>query len=236
MYVMPLQRRRSGFAFVLLALALTIACARSEPLHRTGATSSTARQELPFHQGTAEDGTHAADSTEPRLASVLPFKSREQTRVLPSGTLLTVQMARSLSAAKVRSGDTFTAVVAAPLTIDGATLIDRGTAVTGRVEAAQSEADHPDAVPGSGYVRLTLSTMTVEGRQVALQTSSLFARGGFLPANVSSKGVPSARPGVRVQKGRRLTFRLTAPVTLNEPSSSTPPSSAELPPPSSGTR
>ncbi len=142
-------------------------------------------------------------------------------RILPSGTLLTVQLDDSLSADKVRAGDAFTASVAAPLTIDGDTLIERGTAVTGRVESAQSQADRPGLIPGSGYFRLTLNAITVEGRQLALQTSSLFARGTLPPLNVSS---PASPPDLRldslqVQKGRRLTFRLTAPVALDDPNS-----------------
>jgi hypothetical protein len=53
-----------------------------------------------------------------------------------------------------------------------------------------------------------LSAITVEGRPLALQTSSLFARGTLQQPD-----------GVRVQKGRRLTFRLTSPVTLNDSNS-----------------
>ena len=112
-----------------------------------------------------------------------------------------MQLENSLSAAKVRDGDSFTASVAAPLTIDGDPLIERGTVATGHVESVRSQA-------GSGYFQLTLSALTVEGRPLALQTSSLFARGTLQQSD-----------GVRVQKGRRLTFRLTSPVTLNEPKS-----------------
>ncbi len=112
-----------------------------------------------------------------------------------------MQLEDSLTAAKVRDGDTFTASVAAPLTIDGDPLIERGAVATGHVESVRSQA-------GSGYFQLTLSALTVEGRPLPLQTTSLFARGTLQQAD-----------GVRVQKGRRLTFRLTSPVTLNEPKS-----------------
>jgi hypothetical protein len=133
------------------------------------------------------------------MTSALPFASHAHT--LPSGTLLTVQLDNSLSTAKVRDGDTFTASVAAPLTIDGDPLIERGAVATGHVESVRAQA-------GAGYFQLRLSGLTVEGRQLALQTTSLFTRG------------TSEQPDeVRVQKGRHLTFRLTSPVTLNEPKS-----------------
>ena len=112
-----------------------------------------------------------------------------------------MQLQNSLSAAEVRDGDTFTASVAAPLTIDGDPLVERGTVATGHVESVRSQA-------GSGYFQLRLSALTVEGRPLALQTSSLFARATMQQSD-----------GVGVQKGRRLTFRLTSPLTLNEPKS-----------------
>jgi hypothetical protein len=206
----------SALIALCLALSLSQGCARAEPLHRTDSSSPESEQKLPFHPDTehasASDGEHSAVLPDPKVASGLPF--RAVSRILPSGTLLTVQLEDSLSTAKMGVGDSFTASVAAPLTIDGDTLVERGTAATGRVESAQSNT-------GSGYFRLTLSAITIGGRQLALQTSSLFARGTFQQSKVSSRGSPSALPsdGVRVQKGRRLTFRLTAPVTLNDPSS-----------------
>jgi hypothetical protein len=149
----------------------------------------------------------------------MPFQAGLQPRILPSGTLLTVQLEDSLSTSNVHTGDAFTASVAAPLTMDGDTLIERGTSVSGRVESAQSQADRPGLVPGPGYFRLTLNAITVEGRQLPLQTSSLFARGQ--PPNLSSSGNRSdlRADGVQVQKGRRLTFRLTAPLTVDDPKS-----------------
>jgi len=129
---------------------------------------------------------------------------------LPPGTLLTVQLENSLSAINVHSGDTFSARVAALLVFECDTLIQSCAEVIGRAAAAQSRR-------GSGYVRLTLSEITVDGWPLALQTSSLFARGTpkHLASSVGNPSTPGLG-GVRVPKGRRLTFRLTAPVTLNE--------------------
>jgi len=190
-------------ACLALGLSLSQGCARSEPLHRNDASSAASEQKLPFHPATDQDlageGVHPAVSPDSKLTSALPFGSRA--RILPSGTLLTVQLENSLSAAKVRDGDTFTASVAAPLAVDGDPLIERGTVATGHIESVREQA-------GSGYFQLTLNALSVGGRPLALQTSSLFARGTLQQSE-----------GVRVQKGRRLTFRLTSPVTVNEPKS-----------------
>ncbi len=229
MYAMTRFRRSlrslSAFGILSVALILNQGCARSEPSNQTNTSSPAAEQKPPFRpdvrHASASDGMHPAVSADSKPAIGLPFRAMSHPRILPSGTLLTVQLDDSLSADKVRAGDAFTASLAAPLTIDGDTLIERGTAVTGRVESAQSQADLPGLIPGSGYFRLTLNAITVEGRQLALQTSSLFARGTPQPLNVSS---PASPPDLRlhslqVQKGHRLTFRLIAPVALDAPNS-----------------
>jgi hypothetical protein len=197
-----LKRRCCVLAFSL-PLSLTLACARPD------VTSPVSTQKLPFHS----DDQHAAESDagrplvppDPKSDGGMPFHAGTQTRLLPSGTLLTVQLNGSLSAAKVHAGDTFTASVAAPLAIDGETMVDRGSLVTGRIESEQSDA----GAPALGYFRLILNGITVGAITVPLQTSSLFARGTLQPSSVSSRS-----GSIRVQKGRRLTFRLTAPVSL----------------------
>jgi hypothetical protein len=218
--VRRIVQSRSGVWLLCAILALSQGCVRSEPSNPTD-TSSAGQQNLPFRpdadQASDSDGNHPVVPPGPKSATGLPFRASSQPRTLPSGTLLTVQLEDSLSAAKVHAGDVFAASVAAPLTVDGDTLIETGTAVTGRVESAQLQLDRPGLVPGSGYFRLTLNAITVEGRQLALQTSSLFARGTLEQSNGNLSNL--RQEGVRVPKGRRLTFRLTAPVTLNGPNS-----------------
>jgi hypothetical protein len=213
---------RFAFGMLCLGLSLGLACARSEPVGPNNASSSASQQEAPFRPDTdhASAGVQPAVSLDPGSANGLPFRSGPHAQVLPSGTLLTVQLEGSLSSATVRAGDVFTASVAAPLTIDGDTFVERGTAVTGFVESTQSRTDGPGMVPGSGYFRLTLTGITVAGKQVALHTSSLFAREAYQQSSVSSVGAPQGlRSDGQVQKGRRLTFRLTTPVTIDTPNS-----------------
>jgi hypothetical protein len=223
--------RQSAFGVFCLALSLGFnlglgqGCARSQPLHPVDASSASSGQKLPFHSdadhGSTSDTAHPAVSADPKLAGGVPFRKAMQSRFLPSGTLLTVQLEDSLSTAKSHAGDAFAASIAAPLTMDGETLIEPGTAVTGCVESMQSQAGRSGLSPSSGYFRLTLSAITIQGRQLALQTSSLFTRGTPQLSNVSSHRGSSdlGSDGVRVQKGRHLTFRLTSPVALDDPNS-----------------
>lgn len=244
-------------ALLGLSLVMNQGCARPEPLRATTANSAAGAQKLPFHSdgdsGSATDSPLVANSTDPKLAGSVPFRSGSSGRMLPAGTLLTVQLDSSLSADTDGAGDVFTASVAAPLTIDGDTLVKSGTAVTGRIESIQSPTAPPGLVSGTGYFQLTLSRIAIDGRQLAVQTSSLFARG--TPRALSSSGHDTlsdirsdvrndlrsdvhaaARSqgihvhGIQVRKGRRLTFRLTAPVALDASNSVAERQSPSLPP------
>lgn len=206
--------RRSALVAFCFAVVLSQGCAGRDPLQSTDGTSAVSRENLPFHSENPQttsgsDSMRPAVPPDPKLAGGVPFHGSHP-RILPSGTLLTVQLVGALSASTVHAGDAFAAAVAAPIALDGVTLVDRGTGVTGRVESAQSEIDQARAM---GYFELTLDAITVAGKPVALQTSRLFARGTIQPSNVSS----GSSNNIRVQKGRRLTFRLTAPVIFDDP-------------------
>ena len=146
MYAMTrLFQNRPVFGMFCLALGLVLSlsqsCARSDP-HSSDAGSAASEQKLPFHasadQASAGEDPHPAVSPDPKVPGTLPFGSHA--RILPSGTLLTVQLENTLSTAKVHDGDTFTASVAAPLTIEGDQLIERGAVATGHVESARADA------------------------------------------------------------------------------------------------
>ncbi|MGA7376528.1 MAG: hypothetical protein WBW36_09295 [Candidatus Sulfotelmatobacter sp.] len=153
-----------------------------------------------------------------------PFPATSHFRSLPAGTLITVRLEKPLAFAQVRAGDTFTASVDGRLAINGVTVIASGAPVTGHVELAQPSMNRPGSSPDPGYVELTLNTVSVDGRVFGLRTSNLFARGtseSNLPLNVASggNGMAVGSQGFRIQKGHRLTFRLTAPVAFPDANS-----------------
>lgn len=199
--------------FLLLALAQS--CARSEPLQPSDAVV-TVKQQLPFHseteQGSSNEGAQPSALSNSKVSPGLPFRTALHPRLVPSGTLLTVDLQSSLTTARGHIGDMFKATVAAPLSIDGDTLIQSGTQVVGRIESARSRPGQP----GSGYFRLTLTAISVDGKSIPLQTSSLFARGSVRQSHPSSSASNSTSNALRVQKGRALTFRLIAPVALGD--------------------
>ena len=165
--------------------------------------------------------------------------------VVPSGTALTVRLQNAVSSATSRAGDQFEATLDEALIIDGRTIAPEGAKVTGRVVAARSSGRlmHP------GYLRIALSSMTLDGKSVPLQSSSVMvaggshkrrnlawigggAGGGALIGALASGGsgalIGSAigaaggtttafvtgKKDVGFGAERRLTFRLTHPLTI----------------------
>jgi hypothetical protein len=170
------------------------------------------QHQVPFRNGAS--GTAAAEDTSLQAAS-LPFHDSQN---LPAGTLLTVRLKNPVSTDNLSTdslstnnpftkspgaGNTFEAIVDKPVVIEGNTLVPRGASVAGRVESARASA----VESSRGYVRLTLDAIAFEGRDLPIQTASLYARA---QAEVNGHSEDPTRV-VHLEKGRRLTFRLTEP-------------------------
>jgi hypothetical protein len=198
---------RSSRALVptILLTLLTVGCSRRTPnLPGEGAppTSTTPFQSQKANTADTALQVYSPDDVQ---GTGPPF---ENSPLLPAGVLVTVRLKVPLVAGS-ESRESFEAVLDVPVVVDGNTLIPRDAIVSGRIETA-----HPSRVrPDRGYVRLTLDSVQVEGLEVPIQTASLFARP--LPT------VDTDSDTVRLEKGRRMTFRLKDPVFLHLTSSKT---------------
>jgi hypothetical protein len=153
------MRVRLGIA--VLGLAFLMACNRQQFPSSTAGNSSA---QVP-----------TADKSQP-----LPFAgektgllSRSESKQLPAGTMITVRLQEALSSASSSSGQQFEAMLDEPVVIDGKTVLPKGTTLAGRVLAAK----HSGRLHSPGYLRLTLTSLTLDGKTVPLQTSSVFAKG-----------------------------------------------------------
>lgn len=142
----------------------------------------------------------------PKAESHIPFSDSED---LPTGTLLTVRLTKAVSGDHPGSGVSFAAVVDEPVRLKGNTKLPRGVDVSGLVEAAGSS----DVKRDRSYVRLTLQTIDFDGSEIPVQTTSLFVRSSI----AQTQNGASSAPPIRLEAGRRLTFRLTEPVWLEGP-------------------
>jgi hypothetical protein len=200
------MRPFATLVIVLLVLALGLACNRETGVPIADTTKSDAAQKLPFDRQPQSAGISPSHS-------LIPAVTR-----LPEGTPLTVCLQRDLSSASARPGNTFTAILDAPVAIAGQTLVPRGAPVSGRVLAAKHSAGPQDP----GYLRLALVNLNVAGKPVAIETSSLFAKGGsrdgrssaMIRASGDHSPDPSAQEEILLGPERRLSFRLAQAVDL----------------------
>jgi hypothetical protein len=107
-------------------------------------------------------------------AQQLPFTENAKAETVPPGTTIYVRLQQPLSSATAQVGQEFSAVLDEPLVVDNQTVVANGAAVTGKVVAAR-ESGH---LHNAGYIRITLVSITVNGKPVPIETNSVFAGGG----------------------------------------------------------
>ncbi len=159
----------------------------------------------------------------------LPF-TENKPLVVPANTMVYVRLQQPIMSATAQPGQTFSALLDESLRVENQTVASQGAEVTGKVVAAHQSG----RVNTAGYVRITLSSITVNGKAIPLQTNSAIAGGGrFKNRDLSfgfmrgrTDGSPSnsfqatdapasgnKQPGFAADS--RIGFRLTQPLTVN---------------------
>jgi hypothetical protein len=148
-----------GQVFEKIAVALLLACA----LLAAGCSGV----------GAQPPSAAVADNPDSQNPQKLPF-AESKALVIPASTAIYVRLQQGLSSATAQAGQRFSAVLDEPLVIDNQTIAPKGAPVEGKVVAAR-ESGH---MHNSGYLRITLSSLTLNGKAVPLQTNSMFVSGG----------------------------------------------------------
>lgn len=192
-----------------MAQLCVLGCSPPAGLQSSNDTTQSDQHPVPFRDEGAKPGSSDSSSSQENDAkseTPLPFHDPQN---LPAGTLLTVRLKNPVFAENLNARGTFDAVVDQPVVVDGNQLLPQGTLVSGRVESAR--ASHLKR--NRGYLRLTLESIHLAGSNVALQTSSLFVGGNAgVVAEPPAQSATAPETVVRLERGRRLVFRLTEPV------------------------
>jgi hypothetical protein len=225
MVFMSRFRRPQGLAIwpmlliMLLAVLWTAGCARPDGPQSDDAALHAEQHPVPFHEEATTSQSRASAATQESgrsLETGLPFHESQN---LPAGTLITVRLKNPVAATNPGGNGTFEALIDEPVVIEGNRLIPRGATVAGRVESARVSSVKRD----HGYVRLALDSIKMGEVSLPIQTSSLFVRGNAAdtqsahPQAASGEVAPGETPSdaspvvIRLEKGRRLTFRLAEP-------------------------
>jgi len=183
---------------------LLVGCSRPATV-KNGGASQVDQRPVPFQDSGETNPTTAPAPFQVQgkispAKTALPFPDL-RSATLPAGTLLTVRLENPISADRNPRG-TFSAVVDEPVIVDGNVLVARGTEVMGRVESA-----HSSGLKGNRCcVRLTLDSIGLSGKELPIQTSTLFAHSNDGDRHDSSRN--SSPDVIRLKTGHRLTFRL----------------------------
>jgi hypothetical protein len=89
--------------------------------------------------------------------------------VVPAGTVLTVRLGQAVGSKVSSAGETFTATVASPVSVDGRTAIPAGATASGTVVDAKPLG----RFKGGASLQLRLTSITVNGADQAISTSSV---------------------------------------------------------------
>jgi hypothetical protein len=165
---------------LLLAIMFLVGCSRQPDV--PALSHITGDRQLPFDRI-------------PSTSGVTPSSKFEPKQIFP-GIPIVIRLRLSLSSQQARLGDSFDAVLADPILVEQRMIAPAGSSVTGKVIAAKAAG--PD---GPGYLRITLSTIVIDGASISVQTSSLFSK-GRLPENFDSTSADA-----KFSTSRRLTFR-----------------------------
>src|SRR5581483_8178085 len=165
------MKRLTGLSLIVLlaAVLFTTACGQHlapDSDAATTASDASSSQPAPFNDN--------SDKTkqESLLQRLLP-KSMQPAITVPAGTPIAVRLQATVSSESAVSGQMFDAVLAEPLVVDGKTVAPAGAAAVGRVVTAKRSG----RLKSPGYLRLTLASVTIDGKSVPVQTSSIFAAG-----------------------------------------------------------
>jgi hypothetical protein len=151
--------KATSFVVLMLALIMASGCSR-QPAQQAADENAPADQQLPFDRPSDKKGISPTSSLRPAA--------------IPAGTPITIRLQSSVSSAASQAGDSFDAVLDEPIIVQGQTVAPRGATVTGKVVDAKASGRLQDP----GYLRLTLTEISVNGKSLPIRTSSIFVKGG----------------------------------------------------------
>jgi hypothetical protein len=113
----------------------------------------------------------APTATAPATRKADPPAPRIEMVTIPAESEVTVILSNSLNSGRNQAGDEFEGGLAAPLSANGKTVIERGTKVLGKVV----DADGSGRVKGVANMRLTLTGIQYNGKIIPITTQTHFA-------------------------------------------------------------
>jgi hypothetical protein len=147
----------SVICLLILSSLLMAGCSRHEGISISDEVASP-DQHLPFDRTSDKGGIFPTGSLTPAA--------------IPAGTPLSIHLRTALSSATSQAGDAFEAVLDEPIVVHGRVVAPRGSSIVGKVLDARAAGELQE----SGYMRLALTAVSLHGKSVPIQTSSIFVK------------------------------------------------------------
>lgn len=126
--------------------------------------------------------------------------------IVPKGTQLTAVVDQTLRSTKTHEGDTFAASLAAPVKIDGKTVLPKGAHVTGKVVTVKKN-----------ELKVQLASVTLHGKSYDLETNTR-RPSDKVTTKASGKNADKSKEkktdNSTLAAKTELTFKLSKPVTV----------------------
>jgi len=129
---------------------------------QTAVAGATGPDSAPSMPAEGSGGSSAGSSAAAAAPAPAPL-------VAPAGTEITVTVDQKLSSKTSQPGSAFLATVAQPVTVDGRTVIPKGSSVTGKVLRAKAKGK----IKGEGELAITLTSVTIREKNYPLSVGSL---------------------------------------------------------------
>lgn len=114
----------------------------------------------------AQAGNAMADKAKAAAPAATPAP---QPTVVAAGTVLTVRLGQSIGSKISQTGETFSATLAEPISVDGKTVIPAGSTATGVV----TDAKPLGRFKGAASLSVKLTGISINGTEHAIETSSI---------------------------------------------------------------
>ena len=162
-------------------------------------------------EGTNRPAKPAAKAAAPKAMPVSAKATQPTGPVItvPKGTQITAIVDQTLRSNKTHEGDTFAASLAAPVKVNGKTVLPKGAQVTGKVVTVKKN-----------ELKVQLASVTLRGRSYDLQTNT--RRPSDKVKTASAKSSDRSKEKTKEKKTdnstlgakTELTFKLSKPVTV----------------------
>jgi hypothetical protein len=157
------MRSRALYLLSIFLMFTLVACSKKP----ADTASNSASQDMAAPSNAA--GGNAMSSSPGASATSAPAAPEPQPLVVPAGATLTVRLGESVGSKISSPGQSFTAALVSPVTVDGNTVIPAGAAARGTVVDAKPLG----RFKGGAVLELRLNSITVNGAEQRIKTSAV---------------------------------------------------------------